>query len=131
MDTDVDPALATLENPWDPEQRAGRGLSDATYYKGRYYLYFGITPILLLFLPFRVLTGFHLGEPLACLVFAVVGYGLAVWLFRLVRRRYFPQTSMWMEAGCVLVLGLGTMMPVLLRRPSMWEVPITCGNASS
>src|ERR1700690_2751357 len=38
------PALAALPNPYDPAARARigeLGLHDVSYYKGRYYLYFG------------------------------------------------------------------------------------------
>ena len=31
----------------------------ATYYKGKYYLYFGVVPALLLFAPFKAVTGLY------------------------------------------------------------------------
>lgn len=53
-------ALAQLDNPYDPEERKAAGVSyqwDHAFYNGRYYMYFGIVPVLLVFLPYRVVTG--------------------------------------------------------------------------
>ena len=51
---DVDPKLLALDNPYDPEARKAAGVSfhwDHAFYKGRYYMYFGVVPVFLLFLP--------------------------------------------------------------------------------
>lgn len=53
-------ALKDLENPYDPDARAEAGIYfhwDHAYYKGHYYMYFGIVPVLLVFIPYRLLTG--------------------------------------------------------------------------
>src|SRR5512140_234419 len=43
------PALLVLSNPYDPAQRAGIPLPvDVSLYKGRYFIYFGPVPALLL-----------------------------------------------------------------------------------
>jgi len=62
LDVPVDPVLATLKNPWNAVERGNHGLHDATYYRGAYHLYFGATPVVALFLPFRLLTGFYGGR---------------------------------------------------------------------
>jgi hypothetical protein len=126
LDTPVDPLLATMSNPWDPNERGEHGLHDASYYKGRYYLYFGPAPVLLLFLPFHLATGEYVSETLACPIFAFLGLVASVWLLMAVRRRYFPATSEFAASLCVAALGLANLMPILLRRSNVWEVPITC-----
>ena len=125
LDTPVDPVLATLKNPYDPAERGGHGLHDASYYKGKFYLYFGVTPALVLFVPFRLLTGVFIDESLASLIFASGGLIAMVGLLRALRRRYFPTASAAVFLGAVSALGLANMMPALLRRASIWEVPIT------
>lgn len=129
LDARVDPYLATLADPWDPLQRGGHGLHDASYYRGHYYLYFGPAPVLFLFLPFRVLTGWFISERLAVPIFACAGLALAAWLVLAVRRRHFPASSPALAVAGVLAIGLGNMVAVLLRRPGFWEVPIACGYA--
>jgi hypothetical protein len=129
LDMQADPFLATLKNASDPVERGAHGLHDASYYRGRYYIYFGVAPVLLVFLPFRLLTGQFIDESLASPTFACVGLIVSVWMMSRVRRRYFPGSSDLAAAGCVLALGLVNMMPALLRRSSVWEVPITCAYA--
>ena len=57
---DVDPKLLTMENPYDPEARKAEGVRvhwDHAWYNGHYYMYFGVVPAVLTFLPYRILTG--------------------------------------------------------------------------
>jgi len=129
LDVKADPFLATLANPWDATQRAGHGMHDATYFHGHYYLYFGVTPVLVLFLPLRLLAGVFLDQSLAVAWFAWLGTAAAVWLLAAARRRYFPGASPAVVTGAAVALGLANMVPALLRRPGVWEVPITCGYA--
>lgn len=52
--------LEALNNPYDPEEREASGVTyhwDHAYYDGHYYMYFGVVPVFLAFLPYRVLTG--------------------------------------------------------------------------
>ena len=61
IDSDIlDPKLETLENPYDWQQRDAAGITlcwDRAYYNGHLYMYYGVIPVLLLFLPYRFLTG--------------------------------------------------------------------------
>lgn len=129
LDLPVDPFLATLKDPYDPAQRAGHGPHDASYFNGRYYIYFGVTPALLLFAPFHLATGWFIEEGFASLVFAVTGFWVSVAVMRRIRLRWFGSAPMWSNLAGVVALGLATMVPMLLRRPSIWEVPISCAYA--
>ncbi len=125
----IDPpqALIALRDPYDPVQRQQTGiveLHDATYYKGRYYLYFGAAPALTLFLPFKVLSGLHFPQNLATVVFCAGGYLGSLGLLCGLRRRFFPRTTtgwVWIAA---IMLGLGNFCAPMLARNSVWEVPI-------
>ncbi len=129
LDVPDDPVLAASDDPYNPANRIGRGMHDASYYKGKFYIYFGVTPVLILFLPFRLLTGTFLAENYAVAVFAFVGLMAAWILFRDVVRRYLSSTPAWIQLLALACLGLGTMIPPLLRRPHMWEVTIACAYA--
>ncbi len=53
-------SLDELENPYDPDERKEAGVTyhwDHAYYNGQYYMYFGIVPVFLTFLPYRIITG--------------------------------------------------------------------------
>jgi hypothetical protein len=121
-------ALVGLADPYDPVQRnaAGNvGFHDATYYKGRYYLYFGVAPALVLFLPFRILTGLYFPQNLATVLFCSGGYLCSLGFFLALRRRYFPWCPTGMVWAGALMLGLGNLCAPMLARNSVWEVPIS------
>jgi hypothetical protein len=127
LDEPADPFLATLKDPYDYNARQGHGAHDVTYYRGKYYIYFGVAPVVLLFLPFRLLTGSYLDDTLAVTLFSFGGLVMAVLLLRAVQARYFRGASLPAMAGAVVALGLGNLVPMLLRRTHLWEVPIACG----
>lgn len=129
MDRAADPALAAMKNPYDPGERGAHGLHDASYYRGHYYLYFGVTPVVLLFAPVLALGGSYVSEGFAAVLFCVVALVLGVITWRSVLRRNFPAASVWLELAGVVAVGVVTMVPTLLRRASIWEVPIACALA--
>ncbi|MGD1020256.1 MAG: tetratricopeptide repeat protein [Verrucomicrobiia bacterium] len=129
---DVPPGLSQLADPYDPVANAHyRGafyrLHDLTYYKGKLYLYFGVTPALLLFWPCVALTGQYLFHRQAVAIFCTTGYLTSLGVLCALWRRYFAEVSVWVMAAGALALGLATGIPVLLSRCSVYEVPISCG----
>ncbi len=65
LNKDAPPGLTQLADPYDPVANARyRGafyqLHDLSYYRGKLYVYFGVTPALLLFWPYVALTGHYL-----------------------------------------------------------------------
>ncbi len=128
MKVDVPAALLQMPNPYDPAQRpAGLALHDASLYRGKYYLYFGVAPVVVLMLPFRLLTGIDLPLPVTEIAFVYGAFlaSTAVWLR--MRQKYFSDAGAAVSALCVLALGFAGLGPVLLRRPQMWELPIGAG----
>jgi tetratricopeptide (TPR) repeat protein len=126
------PGLARLADPYDPAanalyRSAPYGLHDLSYYKGRLYLYFGITPALILFGPVAVLTGQYLFHRQAVAIFCTIGFLVSVGLLHALRRRYFAEVSLWVVAACALSLGLATGVPILLSACDVYQVPISCG----
>lgn len=86
--------LAQLENPYDPEERDAAKVSyhfDHAYYNGRNYMYFGVAPVFLLFIPYRVLTGHSLTTYHATQLFAALTIVGIFVLFDLLRKRFFPK----------------------------------------
>jgi hypothetical protein len=129
LPVEPDPRLLALPDPYDPATNHSVRLPDATFFQGRYYLYFGPTPALLLLLPYRWLTGEVLPQAAAVWVFCVVGFtaGSGWWLA--VRRRYFGNSRRWLAPLGVLLFGFGTHVLALVRRPELWELPIATSFA--
>jgi tetratricopeptide (TPR) repeat protein len=128
LEVAVPPGLARLPDPYDPTAYARyHTVDDMSFYKGRLYLYFGVTPALILLWPFAAVTGRYLSERLAVLLFCGVGFLTGVSLLRAIWRRYFSEVGIWVVAACALALGLATAVPVLLPRAAYTEVAISCG----
>ncbi|MBO5052576.1 MAG: hypothetical protein J6D31_10305 [Clostridia bacterium] len=128
--------LAEMDNPYDTsarkvlETKTGEtAYWDAAYYEGRYYVYFGVLPVLLLYLPARVLTGTPLLNGVAVLlllpllllaVFALV-YEL---ICRFGRAEETPLLT-YLLLSCMLAVGSGVLTFALY--PDMYSVPILTG----
>jgi tetratricopeptide (TPR) repeat protein len=126
------PGLVGAANPYDfatyrQYLAAPWSLTDLSYFRGHIYAYFGATPALILFWPYRALTGGWLHQAFAVLVFCVLGYAVALGLGLAVWRRYFPGIGAWAGAAIALLLGSATTLPVFLVRPGLYEVSISCG----
>jgi len=131
---DVPPGLASLADPYDPAQSrpyrlAPYGLQDLSYYKGRLYLYFGVTPAVALFWPYVALTGRYLSQKNAVVIFCIVGFLASVGLLWALWRRYFAEVHVAVVAAGTLALGLATFAPFVLARIDVYEVAISCGYA--
>jgi len=131
---EVPPGLAQLADPYDPTANVlyrspPYGLNDLSYYNGRLYIYFGVTPALILVWPYVALTGQFLSYGQAVVIFCAMGFLASVCLLRSVWRRYFAEVSVWVVAAGALALGLATYAPFLLARCNVYEVSISCGYA--
>jgi hypothetical protein len=125
------PGMLTLADPYDPAQNSALRMGDASYYQGRYYLYFGAAPAALVMLPYGLITGEELGTTTTIYIFCVIGFGTAALLWLRVRRDYFPESAWWVAPLGVLVLGCASHVLALQRRPLVWELPIATAYACS
>ena len=129
------PGLAQLADPYNPAINTSyvwhtRYLSyEMSYYRGKLYLYFGVTPALVLFWPYVVLTGHYLLHKNAVVIFYASGFLIAAGLLRAVWRRYFPEVSIWVVALGILTLGSATGILEVLSRCDVYEVARSCGYA--
>lgn len=131
LDKEPDPKLLALADPYDPAQNAGLKLGDASLYRGRYYIYFGPVPALLVMWPYTAITGSEMCVGEAAFVFAVIAFLALVALWLALRRRYFPASAAWIAPLGVLVLGFGAHLLAVAQRPLIWELPIAAGVAFS
>lgn len=125
------PALLALPDPYDPAANAPYRVHDASLYRGKYYLYFGVGPVVTLLLPFNLITGDHIPQALAILLFASAGFLFAVALLWRLRADYFPRVPQYADGLVALMFGFATYVPLLLRRSMIYEVAVAsafCGS---
>ncbi len=132
LEKEVPPGLAQLPDPYDSTANAPYWylpylLHDLSYYEGRLYLYFGVTPALILFWPYVTLTGHYLFHRQATLIFCTVGFLASTGLLCALWRRYFAGVGVGVITACALALGLATGLSVLLSQADVNQVAISCG----
>ena len=119
--------LLALPDPYDPRANAYLRLHDASLYHGKYYLYFGPTPAIVLFLPYKVLTGSHLPSRIAVALFCVAGFACSCALFFLLAKREKWDCPQWFGSAAMLSLGTAVAASFVLTHPSFYEVAISAG----
>lgn len=120
-----DPRLVRTPNPYVPLLDVPRP-HDMSLFQGRLYLYFGAAPVVLLYLPWRLLTGRWLADPAGTTWFCFVGVVAAGCLLRRVRNRYFPGCrDAWVWLG-LSVLAWGSPVYYLSQNGTFYAVPISC-----
>ena len=132
LKVEAPPGLAQLADPYDPAVNTPytRQVYDMSYYKGKLYLYFGITPALVLFWPYLTLTGHYLSDKNAVICFWGLGFLAAAGLIRAIWRRYFPEAGVWVTAVGVVLLGLAMgMQKVSTLWCNVYEVAMVSGFA--
>jgi hypothetical protein len=120
-----DPRLLALPNPYRPS--APYRLHDASLYKGKYYLYFGPTPVLICLLPYKLVTGFYLPSRVVVPLFCSFGFLCSCGAFYLLIGRAAWSCPLWLEVAVILSLGNTQLVCFLLVRAMFYEVAVSSG----
>jgi hypothetical protein len=128
LDREVPPEIINAPNPYDPRLREKVPvLHDASYFRGKYYLYFGPAPVVTLFLPFNLITGRDLPLSHAVWFFSSLGYLALIGIFLTLQRHHYPGASLCTIIAGLIALGGASMVVALLRRASVWETSAAAG----
>jgi hypothetical protein len=121
------PRLLAQPNPWDPAVDESLKMHDMALFHGRYYLYHGPGPAVMLFTPWLLLTGHDLPERFALFLLCFGGFlfscgVLLQWLAMADARPALPLLALML-----LALGLCGSVPYLLNRVWVYEIAIGGG----
>jgi hypothetical protein len=125
-------SLLDAERPYDINYRASHGVSylwDYAFYDGKYYIYFGIVPVVTLFLPYKILTGDYLSARFATFLY---GAAAAIFLYLFWSRfaaRHFRHVPYVLYLLGFLTLYLSTQTLHLLWQPGDLEMPVAAAQA--
>lgn len=131
LDTEPSEELLNAPNPYDTIYLLANGIdyrADYAYYDGRYYVYFGIVPELLLYLPCYLITGHHMPNYLSVFFF-YCGFILAVFaLYHEICKRWFPHTPfiIYLLTGIITVCSGNYLF--IIARPDLYNIPIMAAN---
>lgn len=104
--------LLAMENPYDWSARRALGVSakwDHLLFDGHYYSYYGIAPVLLLFLPYNLITGYYFPTAEAILLFGALGLVFLTLLFLEFSERFAKKipNSILISTLAILLLSCG------------------------
>ncbi len=122
-----EPALLALPHPYEDAENGPYRLLDTVLYKQHYYLYHGVTPVLLLFVPWYWFTAHDMPENFAAFLFALGGYIFLSLLFLQLLLNASRRISIVVFTLCLLAIGIAQSVPFLLHRAKLYEVAIACG----
>jgi hypothetical protein len=121
------PGLLAAPNPWDPNANNEHKMHDMALYNGRYYLYHGAGPALLLFAPWRILTRSDLPERAAMLVMCLGGFLFSLAALLRLLRLAGVDSPLWLVLPMGVALGVCQGVPYLLSRVWVYEIAIAGG----
>ncbi|HAN21800.1 MAG: hypothetical protein A2Y15_08455 [Clostridiales bacterium GWF2_36_10] len=125
-------ALKNLENPYDWSQRKKAGLSyqwDHCYYDGHYYSYYGIAPVIVLFLPYHLITGFYFHTTWAVLIFSMIGIIFLSKLYLAIIKKWFLKLQLKFVVMGLIFLQISSGIWFSISRAEMYEIAISSGFA--
>lgn len=120
--------LEQLENPYDITQRQEIKYKwDAAYYNGSYYIYFGILPALILFIPLKVLFGYTIPIFIGVLVFSIGIIINLVKSIKLIYKMWFNKLNFSYLILAVIGIISGSLIFWINRRPETYELVLSAG----
>lgn len=125
-------SLREMENPYDTALRnqvVNKEAQetyrwDTSYHEGKYYVYFGVLPVLLFYLPFYLLTGLDFQTVwgiMICEAFWVLG---VVMLLSALARKYFRKTPLLVFLLLCMTFVNGGGLLYIAQSPSFYCLPI-------
>lgn len=131
LDKPTDELLA-LKNPYDWGERINTGIYykwDHLLFEGKYYSYYGIAPVFLLFLPYHLFTGFYFPTPEAVLLFGIVGIMFLSLIFYELTKKLFPNLQLNVAISSLVVLQMSSGIWYCFLSPLFYEIAQSSGFA--
>lgn len=128
--------LVDMDNPYDKgardelqKQTGEEYLFDVAFYEGKYYVYFGVVPVLLFYLPFFLLTGANFPTAIGvwlCLIAFILGCTALLDRFA---RYHFKQVSLGLFLLLQVPLIMCSGILYLAKFPTFYSLPIALALA--
>ena len=132
LDKEIEAGLEDLPDIYDFTVRNKLGIdpiSEYSYYNGHYYLYFGPTACLLLFLPFYLITGYYLQMWAGVLFFLCIYIISSSILFYMMMKKFCKQAPFAYTFIGIIVLNATSGALWLCVRPMYFEIAFASGFA--
>lgn len=121
--------LVDLPDPYNPVANAKYRVDfgDLALYHGHFYLDWGPTPAVTLYLPWRLLHLGTLSGNLAIWIYSVVGLAAALALLYALIEAFLPRTRTFWAVLVAAAVAFGNAVPFIAREPDIYEVAVAAG----
>ena len=127
-----DARLLALENPYDPTARLESGapvMFDYALYDGQYYSYFGLTPVLTFYAPYRLIMGYLPAYTAAACFFALLTVAAAFLCVWEAARRFIRKPTVLALCLTAAAVTLGSHVLMLQSCADRYHLTIACMQA--
>ena len=126
------PELVNMENPYDMAQRSadvgeGNYYFDYAYFNGKYYVYFGVVPAVLIYLPYYLFNGEHIHNHTVCYIGILILLAAILMLFDVIIRKYYKKCGIGVWLLTFELTIIGSFLIYIAKRPDLYAVPIIFG----
>lgn len=134
LDITVDEKLDSLDNPYDITQRLNSESTyefDTAFYKGKYYCYFGIAPVITFYIPYKLITGSYIKDNVInAITFTILSISIILMFYKMANK-HFKKLPIVMYA-ILTIFAIDTCGALtMLSEPRIYTVPILYGLAFS
>jgi len=126
--------LLNAERPYDNDYRIANGYKfnsdvmwDWAWYKGRFYCYFGAVPAVMLYLPYKLVTGSYLSNFAGVWFFTAASAVLMALLWRFCVKRWMPNAGFVFYVLSYLTLFFASGLFAQIRFPRVYSIVRTSG----
>ena len=121
--------LTSMKNPYDSKAREKimneKGSFyrwDNAYYKGKYYVYFGVVPVVMTLLPYYLITGSHLQIYILTYIITVITVMGIFLLLKEITKRYFKGIPFMVYL--ILSIFMSASLIGVVEYPTVYNIPV-------
>ena len=129
LSLDPSPSLAELDDPYIPDERQEIPyIWDSSYFEGKYYLYWGPVPAILI-APIKYAFNVSIGDEIVVFVSISLVFLISILILGEIRKRFFSTLPDWLFALGLISVGLSYPLLWALSWPTIYPAAIACGQA--
>lgn len=129
LEIEVSPKLLALENPYNPFERKGIDFPlDYSLYNGKYYLYFGPIPALML-AALKLIGVGAVGDHLLVFIFTCMLFVFEIATIIFIKKHFFQAVPNWVAPFYIIFIGLASPIAWMLTEARVYEAAIIAGQA--
>ena len=110
--------IATMQN------LQGINPFDTSKYKGKLYLYFGLTPLLMFYIPFHLITSLYLTDKFLVFILGCITFLLHLLLLKIFMEKLKIKSQTFIIILSIFLIGICNYAPFLIIRGVIYEVCI-------